>query len=632
MNVSPHWRTGFWTRARPVVAATAHVGRAFTLWPCNSSERRLPSPHAHSSQPDTKAWRDLGAPGGTMSLRVKRLLLAIMTIIAVLLIAYVCVDGQRFLGLRHTAAYRWSALGLFVIDAASASMLAAKIHRDSNPDNSPGPPVTAAEDPIDILRKTAQLKQRHDDDVIEIFTSILTHPELCIARAVEDASVQESALELNVRVTFDLRQASGSVGRRNLGPCIVPFMRMQKGALLDNLEVRGADGANLATLSQHETRAMTAIVVTNLFWKAYIDPKEIGVVADSSAFQQNVLALLLRIVFDAEHVARGLMDSVDTVLGRHAVRDEVARETLLKLVRFLASHYVIAAAVPEATDDRAIIEYTKNLPCYAQYEQLRDKLRLLSGLRPYRFTVPLWLPYYATSYHFRMRGTGGQYVANHYLTRPTSDNKAIKQDDFETLHPRPYIRLRHNRGLPYGHLYMRDFRSAPPESLATVVRFAETPPGALGGAALVSWASAALAVVFTFLTASSGTQASSDIPALLLASPAFAASFLGYTTDSESLLRTSLTARFGLTLTGVISFSSAVLFLLRANQHMTARWTFTFFGGHLHLNKVSPYWLVLAVASTTLAIYLTCITAIRTRRYMKAVAKFDSIADLYGLD
>lgn len=575
------------------------------------------------------------------SLRIMRALCTILYLLFFLLVPYAAVDNHHLYGFPHTHFLRWTAAIMALVAIAAAAGMTFKIHREINPDDSPGSPKMTIEDPVDFVDKIRMVEERYGSEILGVFESVLTNPELYIARAVEDASVQENTLQLDVRITFDLyrarerekvQQSSGPTNTSaNDETFIIPFMRMKKGALLDNLDITAADGSTIATLSQAETRALTAHVVTILYWRAYIDPDSPCSVADIKGTDAQIWSLLLRVVLATESLSETLLASLEVLLDEPSARNKLSRTALLKLIHFLASHYVIAAATAITADDRAIIAYRKSLPCYAQYDQFRDKLRLLAGLRPYRFTVPLWLPYFAASYHFRMQGISGQYVMSHGLIRPNA-GAVVRQEDFKELKPRPYIRIRHKRGLSYAHLYMRDFRSAKPTDLATVVRFAETPPGTLGGTTIVAWATAALAVVFTFLSIGSGVQTGSDIPALLLAAPAFAASFLGYTTDSESLLRTSLTARLSLIASGVFSFCSAVLYILRANHHLVARWDLSLLGGALHDKEVCPYWLGLSLASTSLALYLTGITFARTRTYMKAIGKLRNVENLYGLD
>jgi len=59
------------------------------------------------------------------------------------------------------------------------------------------------------------------------------------------------------------------------------------------------------------------------------------------------------------------------------------------------------------------------------------------------------------------------------------------------------------------------------------------------------------------------SQPNSDIPALLLAFPAVAASYLGFGGSESALLRTSLAARLSLLASGVLSLLSAILYLMQ---------------------------------------------------------------------
>src|SRR2546430_2227280 len=106
---------------------------------------------------------------------------------------------------------------------------------------------------------------------------------------------------------------------------------------------------------------------------------------------------------------------------------------------------------------------------------------------------------------------------------------------------------------------MKNFSCLKPFGMATVVRFDEVPPGVLGSATIVSLLTTSLVVFFAAI--GTNRNYSSGLPAFLLALPAFAASWLGISSDSYRILRTSLMARLGLIGVGLVSIASSLLFL-----------------------------------------------------------------------
>jgi hypothetical protein len=229
------------------------------------------------------------------------------------------------------------------------------------------------------------------------------------------------------------------------------------------------------------------------------------------------------------------------------------------------------------------------------------------------------------SYHFQMTGPAGQYVEDHYLIRIGSNGaEPVRQTDFSDANPRPYLRIRHHRGLPNAHFYARRLNTSDAFGLSTIVTFAETPPGVLGAAIAVSFATSVLVTAFMILgvTRSNAAQLNTDLPALLLASPAFATSVIGFKTDGDSLLRTSLSSRLGLLVSGILSFCSALLYIAQLKGHLTKpSGALSFADGLLSFKPVNGWWVALAAFSILCSMYMAVAVVARTRRYTLAVER-----------
>jgi hypothetical protein len=520
----------------------------------------------------------------------------------------------------------------------------------------------------ELIDRIWKVIAKYDPAVLTFFTNTLLFPRSNLVRVVEEAILHEQTLTLETSLTIDLTQTHpGATGdqesdqyKTSLASCpvlVVPIMRVKKGELIDNLDVESSSNASLPNLSQIDTKDLMAYIVANLFWRAYagdhsaFNPKALA----KDRFANGILNMLLSAVYDS-----GAMDPSALNVIEKLLRDSIGPDNrrlvdyILRNLDFLARYYVIAVEVPQPTGTHLIIKYRKSLPLYAQTDSFLDQWRLRLGLRPYKFTIPLWLPFVATSYHFRMTGPPGQYVMDHYLLEFVSGtaNLMTQQDLREKRHkerasvpgtteqiagsaqgaaeesrtvPGPSLRVRDGRGLPYAHLYTGGFRFRRFFNLATVVKFGEIPPGALGGTTVIALVSAALIATFTLL---GPPRRGASAQAILLATPTIAASVLGFATDHEGLLRSSLAARLGLVVSGLLSFAATLLYIAQsAGALIEPVWTVGLLGGSMHF-RASLWWLLLSLLSLILAAHLSWMVSVRMHGYMNEVRAGDKIDNL----
>jgi hypothetical protein len=96
-----------------------------------------------------------------------------------------------------------------------------------------------------------------------------------------------------------------------------------------------------------------------------------------------------------------------------------------------------------------------------------------------------------------------------------------------------------------------------------VLQFQETPPGSVCRAALAAIASVVLVWIIGYgLSRGRGGIANTDAPALLLAFPGVAASWMGFDGTKHRLFEGMLTARLSLALTAFVSLLATALYLL----------------------------------------------------------------------
>ena len=113
-------------------------------------------------------------------------------------------------------------------------------------------------------------------------------------------------------------------------------------------------------------------------------------------------------------------------------------------------------------------------------------------------------------------------------------------------------------------------------------------------------------------------RATSDLPALLLAVPAFAATWIGQSVDR--ILRSSLSAYMGLALSAILSIAGALLYVANSNRRSfyTIK-SITLFHGLVGLKSVDVSWFILAILSAGVSAYLAETLRDKVRSYMRAV-------------
>jgi hypothetical protein len=254
-----------------------------------------------------------------------------------------------------------------------------------------------------------------------------------------------------------------------------------------------------------------------------------------------------------------------------------------------------------------------------------------------------------------MISSPGQYVMDHYLienvagqaslitqqglrekrnveraTAPKVSSEEIGHSTQKVLQspnstPGPFLRVRSGQGLPYAHLYTGGFRFRKFFSLATVVKFGEIPPGALAGTTVIALVSAALITTFTLLGL---PKRGAVAPAILLATPTIAASVLGFAADSESLLRSSLAARLGLVIAGLLSFGATLLYTAQSQGALTKpAWRVGLLGSSVYFTA-SLWWLLLSLLAVALAAHMTWLVSVRMHGYMNAVRAGDKVDNI----
>jgi hypothetical protein len=563
----------------------------------------------------------LGQFWGTWIRRGVRTILATMAFISLVVMALGGPANKH--GVAAALDIRWIAALVFAV----ASMLLIRIGRlpkDSAVRSTGiGRPVATSPAVEDIWTARQQASLKYSPEVLILFSRILSNSSQYLTRAVENVEVRDGCLRLHAIMEFvfndELTQEMRIKGDTII---LLPLIKLSKNATLDNLDLTDAKDRHVAPLLQDEIYGLLAHVIDGLFRIAYINGSSDGAGRDLTQVEERLLARLIHAVCNPEVVKHDTV--VDTLrLLDPDVRisvplDTSAAESLRNLIEFFADNYLIAVEAELPRGSRLSMKYTRTVPLYEQAAKRADRSRVRLGLSPRSFSVPLTLPFEAPSYHFSMAGVAGSFAAQQTLFEVPARN-AIRQDRFKGKTP-PYLNAKCESAAPYTHFHSRGLNRFPSINMWTRVEFDEVPPGALAGVTVVSAACAVLIWFFTLVQPGlPSSQVPTDLPALLLAVPAFAATWIGASADRVQ--RSSINTYIGLGLSTAISLASALLYIANSNhKSFLTIGSFTFYHGLIHLKHVDAAWLVLALVSSMMSAYLAETLRDNVRNYMKLLA------------
>jgi hypothetical protein len=509
-----------------------------------------------------------------------------------------------------------------------------------------GPGIPGSPTITDITAAMQQASRKYSDEVLYLFNRMLHESSRYLTRISETVEAREGCLCRNVVMDYALNDKTVEMVVKSGDQMIlIPLIKLKKRVMLDNFEITDSDDRHVAPLLQEEANGLIASVITNLFRLTFLSasPDEIGrKLTDAEERLRwsliNLACHVDSVTPDTKKAILSLLDIMPVNLGepgpvsvadpgrigvidpgRVAVADTSSLDSLRRFCDFCADHYLIIVEAELPKGSRLSMRYTRTVPEYGRTEDWNERLRVRLGLSPFRYFLPLNLPFEAPSYHFSMLGVPGQYLAHEELI-DTQTRKPIQPAVFDGISPQPALQGRLDSGLPYSHLYMRGLHKARPIGIGTKVEFDEIPPGALGGACVVSVACAVLIWFFALTQPGlrKALESSSDLPALLLAVPAFAATWIGQSVDR--ILRSSSSAYVGLAASAVLSVTSALLYVANSSQRSFYRIkSIGLFHGLVTLKSVDISWFILALAASILAAYLAELLRDKVRSYMRAL-------------
>ncbi len=491
--------------------------------------------------------------------------------------------------------------------------------------NAPGKPVARAATKDEVHVAFAEIRKAYDPKTIDFFVNALIDFKQHVVRINEDVIIEDGpSLRIKARQQYDVSGAeSTDPGKSSL---LVPLLRPEKGVLLDAFSVANAAGDEVPTLPYTRVRGLLAFSLMALFTMAEQELAR-SIIDEAHKASQQTLGQLILAICGPGPIHRqpaGRRRNIERTL---ALIDDLPftppwKERIKLFCTQYVDCYVVVAEVPWPTENQLILNYSYRTR-YSAITDNKNRWRVRFGLTPAIIDIPLnAYAFHVPTYHLQVASDPGQYVYDHYIARLHS-NEPIKQKDLQTNGVTPYVRVYYNEGRPNAHLYVRRQGDVPTSTayrLKTRIQFREIPPGVLGGSLVVAAACAALITFFALTHIGLGLelaeQASeaerakdqlsatlnSDIPALLLALPAFTAALMGSWSDFSRVRRTSLVAYFGLLGTMVLSVSSALHLVYDANHKLATEIELVaIWGGKITTEKI---WLVLMLLAWTMTLTL----------------------------
>lgn len=552
--------------------------------------------------------------------RIMRTLLAAAAFIAMVVLVLGGPANAR--GVGPALGIRWIAFSV----AVGASLILLRMGRI--PRNRPDrtwiirrvPSTSPTPQEIEAARVRVSLKYSHE--VLILFSRILRDPAQYTTRAVEDVEVREGCLSLRTVMEYAFNGGLVETIRRSEKQVVLlPLIKLSKAATLDNLDVLDSDGMHVSPLLQDELYGLLAYVIENLFRTAYINSPDENTPREPRPIEASILQSLIQVACNPERINRRDISAIIGVLdsaGRGTVDpiSEAAACYLRNLCEFFAENYIIAVEADLPKGNRLSMKYSRTVPLYERTAVRADRMRVRLGLSPQSFTMPLTLPFEAPSYHFSLTGVAGNFVASQTLLAAGS-RTPIMPEDLRSGQVQPFLSSKCESALPYAHFHTRGLQRIATRDIWTRVDFDEVPPGALGGALVVSAACAILIWFFTLVQPGLRiSEASSDLPAVLLTVPAFVATWIGNSVDR--IQRSSISTYIGLGVSIAVSLGSAVLYIANASHKaFLSVGKVTFYHGLVRLNNVDATWMLLALIASVMSAYLAETLRDKIRGYMR---------------
>lgn len=503
--------------------------------------------------------------------------------------------------------------------AAIAALVALFVRSKITPPekDSPGPPEPESPTPDDIKQAEQAVYIQYGKEVVTYFVQLLTGMPLYLARVAETAEPRTGNMRMETSLT--LRMNAESLKYGDISSILVPLNVTKRGVLYNQLRVRDGNGNIAPTLSQQEVRGLLAAAVRILYQLAQ---NGVGMASQTARDQKVLETLIVRVLCHTEKISKKKLSEIQSALSELDQLDNPLstywRNQIRRLCDTFSQHYLTVVEVRKPEMRTLFLSYSYEAPTDRYGYTKTERRRARFGLNPASADVVLTRLFQAESYHFQMAAPGGQYVFHHKLER-VSTNVSLKQEDFVLGGKQQYVRTSFGSKRTSAHLYVRrQGDKVVDDNLAikSIIYFRETPPGALGVAAILAIVSALLQI---FIAVShvgldpSTTHGSTDVTAFLLTVPAFVAVTIGGWTSMTSAVRSSLVTYLGMLCVVGLALLAAVAYVWDSETASDHRFPLHLFNGSVVVQLSYP-WAALAGISTILAIFMA-LQAHRELRY-----------------
>lgn len=401
---------------------------------------------------------------------------------------------------------------------------------------------------------------------------------------------------------------------------LLPVLRLRRGVLVDNLEIKTHDGRQLNALNINEYYGLIEFLVKLNF----LALTETTVLSEEAQKGINKLVLQARFAADRpdedESVSERTLAWVEEIPIPPSWTDTQERykawhewkERYHDFCRAISEAYIVFVPFDGRPDQRVVLDclYTEPARLSRRGFGLRDRTRYHLGLRPHEHRFVLRDHRWVQSYHLEFTAPYDQYVHECYVRGLTEDEDPASAGNLVTYSANGL------QGSDYAHIYVREVgreKKRERSELAVELDCREKPPGMLGNVMVIALTEAVLIWVIGWhhnrYFGHRADNVTADLPALLLAAPGLVVGWVGVQITGERLRSTSLATIFGLILCGLIAIFSTALALFKA--------TGAGFPGRPHIDH--PYWLALMLISAVVAIDLFLRLWIKSRRFLRLI-------------
>lgn len=501
---------------------------------------------------------------------------------------------------------------------------------------------------LDLQQHITKSHFDHDARAVISFIDLITQPAHPRSRVVEALGMDGRLITQRVSVEFVI--PGGAIDSNVL---YLPISLPRKGELIDNFDLTDETGSTITNLSYDETTRLVAVGLRTMLLsftrRAYADWR-------STRLAEFVLLGLITERGPAhKEIQESRIDRALTLVERPITPEAAA--LVRSYVKSLSTAYPIVAVVPRdhAVANRILLRLDQTIRPAAATDGRVGSIRLSFKLKPREVHVPLDLSLTTGSYHLRIKGPSDKYLYEQHV-RCRSCKKRIDKswrgvarygkgcyhESVTASEEDCHFHIQPRSGQNYLHLYMRGYAYSrtPIRNLEATAVFKETPPGTRATATITALATTLFIWTSGYLVSHREIIPNSDLPALLLALPAIAASWFGFSADGDSLVGSSLLARISLAVSGLLSIAAIITYLIQVPglaelvtqvtnsasiaHHSTGRRVREFAG----LDNVA--WIILFSLSTVNSVYILWRFVKKLRYYAKLTSRKDIMEHGYS--